>query len=72
VFSLDRFEFDGNFLSRYDIGPKVDVTKAATSDFASDAVFVPNAKILERYMSARILEAGAAVGGAVGVMNDNV
>jgi hypothetical protein len=47
MFGLDGFEFDGNLFTRYDVRSKVDVTKASTADLASDAVFVPNAEILE-------------------------
>jgi hypothetical protein len=48
MLGLDRFEFDGNLFTRYDVGSKVDVTKASTADLASNAVFIPNAEILER------------------------
>jgi hypothetical protein len=47
MLGLDGFEFDGNFFPRYDVRSKVDVTEASTADLASDAVFVPNAEILE-------------------------
>ena len=47
MLGLDGFEFDGNFFPRYDVRSKVDVTEASTADLASNAVFVPNAEILE-------------------------
>lgn len=51
MLGLDRLKFDGNLLSRYDVGPKVDVTETAAADFAPDAVFIPDAKVLETQMS---------------------
>jgi hypothetical protein len=47
MLGLDGFQFDGNFFPRYDVRSKVDVTEASTADLASNAVFVPNAEILE-------------------------
>jgi len=47
MLGLDRFEFDGNLFPRYDVRSKVDVTEASAADLASDAVFVPDAEILE-------------------------
>ena len=47
MLGLYAFEFDGNLFTRYDVRSKVDVTKASTADLASNAVFVPNAEILE-------------------------
>jgi hypothetical protein len=46
VLGLDRLEFDGNLFTRDDVGTKVDITEAATSDLTTDAVLVADAKIL--------------------------
>jgi hypothetical protein len=62
VLGLDALELDGNLLSRYDIGSEVDISKGATTDLTTDAVFVANAKILQRrHVSLMLLRTACAV-----------
>jgi len=42
---LDTLKLDSNLLSRYDVGPEIDVTKRTTADLTTDAVFVTDAEI---------------------------
>jgi hypothetical protein len=48
VLGLDALELDGNLLTRYDVGSEVDITERTTTDLTADAVFVADAKILQR------------------------
>ena len=47
MFGLDGFEFDGNLFAGDDVGTQIDITKATAADFAANAVFITDAKILE-------------------------
>lgn len=48
MLGLDALELDGDLLSGDDVGSEVDVTERARSDLAPDAVFVTDAKVLDR------------------------
>jgi hypothetical protein len=48
VLGLDRLKLDCNLFTRDDIGTEVDITEAATTNFAADAVLVADAKILPK------------------------
>ena len=46
MLGLDRFELDGDFFPRDDVGTKVDVAETTTANLTANAVFVANTKIL--------------------------
>lgn len=46
MLGLDRFELDGNFFARNDVGAQVNITEGTGTDLAADAVLVTNAEIL--------------------------
>ena len=48
VLGLDALELDGDLLARDDVGSEVDITERAATDLSADAVFITNAKILQR------------------------
>ncbi len=48
MLGLDALELDRNLLSRDDVGSEVDITERATTDLTTNAVFIADAKILQR------------------------
>ena len=46
MLSLYRLKLDGNLFARDDVGTEINITEAATSDLATDAVLVANTEIL--------------------------
>lgn len=46
MLGLDTFEFDRNFLARYDVGAEVDVTETSASNLSANPVFTTDPEIL--------------------------